>query len=441
MSDLNKATSAISRRTVLKGAGAAAGLAAGGAFLAACGGDDAATDATTEVTGPVAFGARTVDEIPTQQLRAVLDAFTAATGIEYTYNATESNAFQDNLSQYLQGTPDDVFQWMAGFRMKFFADQGLLVDISDVWAEAGGAFTAGYKGASTASDGNQYFVPFTWYPWGVLYRKSVWADAGIDPASVVTWADFMDACSKFQAAGITPIAMGNKGGWEAMGTFSLINMRTNGYQFHVDLLAGNESWTDDRVKQTFANWQETFQYQNSNPLDLEWDGAADLLVRREAAMQVMGAFAAERFIAVSDEEYADLAIMAFPEIDPAYGRDSIEAPIDGFCLAAGGTNSAAGKELAKFLMSKEAIDAWTGVAPALGASSEQDTSSFDEFRVQQVELVQSAANIAQFLDRDSRPDFAGPIVGPALQSFMQNPADVDSICENLQAQWDALPPL
>jgi len=37
------------------------------------------------------------------------------------------------LSQYLQGTPDDCFQWMAGFRMQFFAAQGLLVDVSDVW--------------------------------------------------------------------------------------------------------------------------------------------------------------------------------------------------------------------------------------------------------------------------------------------------------------------
>ena len=442
MSELDKATSAISRRTVLKGAGAAAGLAAGGAFLAACGGDDAATDATTEeVTGPVAFGARTVDELPTQQLRAVLDAFTAATGIEYTYNATESNAFQDNLSQYLQGTPDDVFQWMAGFRMQFFADQGLLVDISDVWAEAGGAFTEGYKGASSGGDGNQYFVPFTWYPWGILYRPSVWAEVGVDPASVVTWADFMDANAKFQAAGITPIALGNKGGWEAMGTWSLINMRTNGFQFHVDLLAGREKWTDDRVKQTFANWQETFQYQNSNPLDLEWDGAAQLLLQKNAAMQIMGAFAAEVFINSSDEDYADLAILPFPEIDPANGRDAIEAPIDGFCIAANGTNAAAGKELAKYLMSKEAIDTYASVAPALGASSEQDTSGFDPFRLQQVELVQNAKHIAQFLDRDSRPDFAGPIVGPAFQSFLQNPADVDSICENLQAQWDALPPL
>jgi multiple sugar transport system substrate-binding protein len=44
-----------------------------------------------------------------------------------------------------------------------------------------------------------------------------------------------------------------------------------------------------------------------------------------------------------------------------------------------------------------------------------------------------------FADRDSRGDFAGPILGPALQSFMKNPKNVNKILENTQAQWEALP--
>ena len=117
------------RRLILKGA-AAGGLGiAGATMLAGC------APGETASAGPVAFGARTVDENPTKQLQALVAAYTAKTGNEVTYNATESNAFQNNLSQYLQGTPDDCFQWMAGFRMQFFAAQGLLVDVSDVWNE------------------------------------------------------------------------------------------------------------------------------------------------------------------------------------------------------------------------------------------------------------------------------------------------------------------
>ena len=52
-----------------------------------------------------------------------------------------------------------------------------------------------------------------------------------------------------------------------------------------------------------------------------------------------------------------------------------------------------------------------------------------------------AKYITQFLDRDTRPDFAGPVVGPAIQSFLKNPKDLTKILESTQAQWDALPAL
>jgi len=54
-------------------------------------------------------------------------------------------------------------------------------------------------------------------------------------------------------------------------------------------------------------------------------------------------------------------------------------------------------------------------------------------------VLGSAKNIMFFADRDSRGDFAGPILGPALQSFMKNPKNVNKILENTQKQWEALP--
>jgi multiple sugar transport system substrate-binding protein len=103
MSDLNNG---ISRRSVLKGAAVGGlGIAAGGSLLAGC---------ADKATGPLAYGARSVDAGPTARSSSIA-AYTAKTGNEVKYNATESNAFQNNLSQYLQGTPDDAFEWMAGY--------------------------------------------------------------------------------------------------------------------------------------------------------------------------------------------------------------------------------------------------------------------------------------------------------------------------------------
>ena len=41
-----------------------------------------------------------------------------------------------------------------------------------------------------------------------------------------------------------------------MGTFDILNMRINGYQFHVDLMAGKEKWTDPKVKAVFEHLED-----------------------------------------------------------------------------------------------------------------------------------------------------------------------------------------
>ena len=38
-------------------------------------------------------------------------------------NVNDHNTFQNQISSYLQGTPDDVVKWFAGNRLRFFASQ------------------------------------------------------------------------------------------------------------------------------------------------------------------------------------------------------------------------------------------------------------------------------------------------------------------------------
>jgi multiple sugar transport system substrate-binding protein len=309
----------VSRRGLIMGA---AGMAGAGAFLAACGGDGetadtvASEDTTPVATGPLSFGVRTVDESPTKQFQALVAAYEAKTGNKVTYNATESNAFQNNLSQYLQGTPDDAFTWMAGYRMQFFAEQGLLVDLTDVWDKIGDQYAESYKIASTGLDGKQYFVPQSWYPWGLHFRKSMLSELGIDPDGIGTWDDFMKMLDGMKQKGLIGFAAGNKGGWEAMGTFDILNARINGYQYHVDLLAGREKWTDPKTAEVFTYWEQLIPYMNENVLDLEWDGAMQLLLQRKAGSFMMGSWFGANFKEQSQEDYDDLWIVPFPEINP-----------------------------------------------------------------------------------------------------------------------------
>lgn len=424
----------VSRRTLIKGAALGGiGIAGGATVLSSCG---------SKASGPMSFGARTVDESPTKQLKGLVAAYEKKSGNKVTYNATESNAFQNNLSQYLQGTPDDAFQWMAGYRMQFFAEQGLLEDISDVWKDLEGQYDNSYKIASTGLDGKQYFVPQSWYPWGLHYRKSMVKELGLDPENIATFDDMIKMFDAMKKKGLVGFAAGDKGGWEAMGTFDIINARLNGYQFHVDLLAGREKWTDQRVIDVFKQWELLLPYTNKNVLDLEWDGAMQLLLQKKAGSTLMGSWFGGNFKEKSQEDYDDLWIVPFPEINPEHGVDTIDAPIDGFCVAANGANTAVGKDFIKFAGDKEGMQAMldTGV-PMTSANKNQDTSTYDAFQKQQLNVMSQAKYITQFLDRDTRPDFAGPVVGPAIQSWYKNPKDVNKIVDSLQAQWEALPAL
>lgn len=424
----------VSRRTLIKGAALGGiGIAGGATVLSSCG---------SKASGPMSFGARTVDESPTKQLKGLVAAYEKKSGNTVTYNATESNAFQNNLSQYLQGTPDDTFQWMAGYRMQFFAEQGLLEDISDVWTDIEDQYDSSYKIASTGTDGKQYFVPQSWYPWGLHYRKSMVAELGMDPENIATFDDMIKMFDAMKKKGLVGFAAGDKGGWEAMGTFDIINARVNGYQFHVDLLAGREKWTDQRVIDVFKQWELLLPYTNKNVLDLEWDGAMQLLLQKKAGTTLMGSWFGGNFKEKSQEDYDDLWIVPFPEINPEHGVDTIDAPIDGFCVAANGGNTEVGKDFIKFAGDKEGMQAMldTGI-PMTSANKNQDTSTYDAFQKQQLNVMSQAKYITQFLDRDTRPDFAGPVVGPAIQSWYKNPKDVNKIVDSLQAQWEALPAL
>ena len=424
----------VSRRTLIKGAALGGiGIAGGATVLSSCG---------SKASGPMSFGARTVDESPTKQLKALVAAYEKKSGNKVTYNATESNAFQNNLSQYLQGTPDDTFQWMAGFRMQFFAEQGLLEDISDVWKDLESQYDSSYKIASTGLDGKQYFVPQSWYPWGLHYRKSMVKDLGLDPENIGNFDDMIKMFDAMKKKGLVGFAAGDKGGWEAMGTFDIINARLNRDQFHVDLLAGREKWTDQRVIDVFKQWELLLPYTNKNVLDLEWDGAMQLLLQKKAGSTLMGSWFGGNFKEKSQEDYDDLWIVPFPEINPEHGVDTIDAPIDGFCVAANGANTAVGKDFIKFAGDKEGMQAMLDTeVPMTSANKNQDTSTYDAFQKQQLNVMSQAKYITQFLDRDTRPDFAGPVVGPAIQSWYKNPKDVNKIVDSLQAQWEALPKL
>jgi multiple sugar transport system substrate-binding protein len=149
-----------------------------------------------------------------------------------------------------RASPDDVFTWFAGYRMQFFAAKGLATPIDDVWKALTPFRCRSSQGRLDRRRRHQYLVPINNYPWAVFYRKSVWKRQGLHRPDDV--GPVHRPGQEDEGRRPHPIAFTDKDGWPAMGTFDILNMRINGYQFHVDLMAGKESWDGPQVKAVFS---------------------------------------------------------------------------------------------------------------------------------------------------------------------------------------------
>jgi multiple sugar transport system substrate-binding protein len=412
----------LSRRTLIAtGAAGAAGLyglRAGRAF--------ARTSA-----GTVTFGSNASDPVPKKATASVLNAFTKASGIKVSVNTVDHNTFQEQINTYLQGRPQDVFTWFAGYRMQFFAQKGLLTPIDDVWHTIGSGFSPAMKAASRGLDGHYYFVPIYNYPWAVFYRRSVFQDKGYTVPK--TWDQFIALAKKMKADGLTPIAFTDKDGWPAMGTFDILNMRINGYQFHVNLMAGKEAWDSPQVKAVFNQWQELLPYYSSGALGLTWEEGAQQLVKKQAGMYLLGSFVAQQ--ATDPADHSDLDFFPYPMINSKWGQDSLDAPIDGYLMSKHAKNTKEAKSLLKYLGTAAAENIYLRTDPNdVGASKRASKDRYNPLQKKAAKLIASAKHIAQYMDRDTRPDFASTVMIPALQQFLNHPKDVNGLVSSIQKQ-------
>ncbi|MEQ1701447.1 MAG: ABC transporter substrate-binding protein [Ilumatobacteraceae bacterium] len=420
----------MSRRTLLAGAAAVAG---GGILLAACGDDesDGGSSGGGDVKAEVTFGSNYSDEKPKAAIQAAIDT----AGMNVKVNTVDHNTYQENFNTYIQ-QPDDVVCWFAGYRMRAFAGKGVVGDISDVWTKLPG-MSEGFKSAASGLDGKQYFVPLYFYPWAVHYRKSLFEEKGY--AVPTTWDELLALAEQMVADGITPFAAANDGGWPQMGMFDMINLRTNGYDFHVSLMGGKESWTDPKVKQVFTNWATILDYYQPDVNGRTWQDAATALGNKEAGMYLLGTFVTSNFDPTTDdtaqEIIDDITFFAFPEIDPAHGQDAVEAPIDGFMMAKSPKNEAGAKALLEALGQAAAIDAYIAKDPSVvAAHKDAKTDGYNALQKASAELVGSAKYIAQFLDRDTDPAFAKDVVGKGLSDFLADPSKIDDILSTIEEQ-------
>jgi multiple sugar transport system substrate-binding protein len=330
--------------------------------------------------------------------------------------------------------------------MRFFAAKGLATDISDVWGKLGPHYGEAFKVGSTGDDGKQYFVPIYLYPWAVFYRKSVFKDNGWTVPTKLS--EFVDLGNKIKGKGLTPFAFADKDGWPAQGTFDILNLRINGYQFHVDLMAGKEKWTDSKVTAVFNQWKELLPLYQAGFAGRIWQDASQSLVDKKTGLYFHGMFLSQQFQTAGQATLDDLDFFPFPALGTQFdAENALDAPIDGFMLSAKSPTKDkdlnASKAFVEYLGQPATQVTWvTGDKSNIAAAKDADTSGYTGLQKKAAEIIGNAQRITQFLDRDTRPDFAGPNGMQAfLLDWLQKPTqDMAAFQGKIQQFWDSLPP-
>ncbi|MEQ9037835.1 MAG: extracellular solute-binding protein [Silicimonas sp.] len=342
-------------------------------------------------------------------------------------NNNDREAHKTAIRNFLTADAPDVTSWYPGNRMAPFVDAGLFEPVDDVWAENGFNEDLAAIKATMSRDGKIWGVPYSYYQWGIYYRKDIFDLLELEEPQ--TWDELLAACGTMKENGVTPFTIGTKFLWTAAGVFDYINLRTNGYDVHNALTAGEIKYTDPRIVQTFDNWEQLINECGfvDNHASMSWQDAIAPFANGDAAMYVMGNFAVDGFKnAGLTEDQIDF--FPFPTIDASVPQAE-EAPADAFFIPVNAKNKEDAKKFLAFVARPDIQTEWNETIGQLPINSKADIAD-NKFIQQGFELLNSATGIAQFYDRDAPAEMAKAGM-EGFQRFMLDPSTKMEVLQRL----------
>lgn len=397
-------------------------------FLSLLAGCAMAASVTLASAGELVVNADTSDPVPRKAWDLGLDLFRKAhPDIDVKFNVYDHESYKKSIRNWLTSASPDVVFWYSGNRMRQFTKPGLFEDVSPLFTPQV-KDEIGPLAVDLVSDGGkQYAVPYSYYQWGIFYRKDILDKAGLTDFPK-TWDGLLAACDKLNAAGVAPIAIGTKDLWPTAGWFDYIDMRLNGYDFHMKLMEGKASYTDPKVKAIFAEWKQLLDHQCfvKNHASSSWQESQSLLYQGKAAMMLIGNFITPNF---PPEVARSMAFAPFPAIDPAMGSAE-DAPMEAISIPSKAKNKDDARTFMAFLLRADVQEAMNKVFLQIPVNKKAAVAD-DSFLRQGRQLLDATQHLAQFFDRDTSEDLAtGGMKG--FQEFMVKPERVDHVIDDLE---------
>lgn len=254
----------------------------------------------------------------------------------------DRQSMERGLSHYLsESPPPEAVLWIEGHELYDLAQQNLLFDVSDIWAESDldEAYGRQFREVGRV-DGTSRFIPigFSWA--GIYYNKEIFERYGLVPPT--TWEEFGHICDTLLTNGETPLSVSGQDHRVNHLWFSYLNIRLNGPSFHRQLIQGEESYKDERLATVWETWLSLFRrgYFIESPSLTSAIGSMNALIRgdvNEPLTEKKAVMAlAHHFIAgeLPPELASELDFFQFPQMNPNLPTGEVTS-VFGFVIPTG----------------------------------------------------------------------------------------------------------
>lgn len=192
------------------------------------------------------------NETQAEVIQEAIDAFTAETGIQVNIEWRGRDITTQITAALESQTTIDLFD--DDFQRVSEQYNTYLLDLNDLVASSGyedKVQSLFLEIARDYGDGALYTIPYQLYTSGIVYSKTAFEDAGVDPDSIDSWEGLIAACEALKAAGYTPFAL--DGGSSPRYMYSYILARLIG-QDAVKELSLNGGWSENEGARQAAEY-------------------------------------------------------------------------------------------------------------------------------------------------------------------------------------------
>lgn len=294
----------------------------------------------------------------TKGFTATLEEFRLTAAADYTLIPEPNSGIQHRpkilIDVSSKNLPDVFTFWSYGTNLKYFVDNGLIVDIQEIF-DASPVLRRedfhSYALEATEFGGRNYAIPYEWFFGVFLVNAGLLDRYGLEPPE--TWEDILAMTPVLRSAGIVPISMGSYQGDPGHLFFSALAYQgKNGYRDARNLAAHGNFVTEGNL--AAAEAALALARRGAIPEDTiragSWDHQIDQYNKGAAAMTYTFNW---NFALVDPAVAAESVIIPVPRI-PGAAEDSARFTVGGvsqsICVSAASWKDPAKRErIVRFL--------------------------------------------------------------------------------------------